>query len=73
VDFRDLNKVCPKNDFSLPITEIIIDHTSSYEIFSFMDDYTGVRLFFVHSAPLNDRGDGMRKKDTEIPPERAFI
>jgi hypothetical protein len=25
----------------LLITEIIIDHTSSYEVFSFMDDYAG--------------------------------
>ena len=29
VDFRDLNKACPKDEFSLPVTEIIIDHTSS--------------------------------------------
>jgi hypothetical protein len=30
-----------------------------------------VRPFFARSAsPL---GDGMRKKDTEIPPERAFV
>jgi Reverse transcriptase (RNA-dependent DNA polymerase) len=41
VDFRDLNKACPKDDFSLPVTEIIIDHTSSYEVFSFMDGYAG--------------------------------
>jgi Reverse transcriptase (RNA-dependent DNA polymerase) len=41
VDFRDLNKSCPKDDFPLPVTEIIIDHTSSYEVFSFMDGYAG--------------------------------
>jgi Reverse transcriptase (RNA-dependent DNA polymerase) len=41
VDFRDLNKAFPKDDFPLPITEIIIDHTSSYEVFSFMDGYAG--------------------------------
>jgi hypothetical protein len=39
VDFRDLNKTCPKDDFPLPVTEIIIEHTSSYEVFSFMDGY----------------------------------
>jgi Reverse transcriptase (RNA-dependent DNA polymerase) len=39
VDFRDLNKACPKDDFPLSVTEIIIDHTSSYEVFSFMDGY----------------------------------
>jgi hypothetical protein len=41
VDFRNLNKACPKDDFPLPVTEIIIDHTCSYEVFSFMDDYAG--------------------------------
>ena len=41
VDFRDLNKACPKDDFPLPVTEIIVDHTSSYEVFSFMDGYSG--------------------------------
>jgi hypothetical protein len=30
-----------------------------------------VRPFFARSAPPAG-GDGMRKKDTEIPPERAF-
>jgi hypothetical protein len=42
VDFRDLNKACPKDDFPLPVTEIIVDHISSYEVFSFMDGYAGV-------------------------------
>jgi Reverse transcriptase (RNA-dependent DNA polymerase) len=41
VDFWDLNKACLKDDFSLLVTEIIIDHTSSYEVFSFMDGYAG--------------------------------
>jgi Reverse transcriptase (RNA-dependent DNA polymerase) len=41
VDFQDLNKACPKDNFLLPVTEIIIDHTFSYEVFSFMDNYAG--------------------------------
>jgi hypothetical protein len=41
VDFRDLNKVCPKDDFPIPISEILIDATMGYEIFSFMDGFSG--------------------------------
>jgi Reverse transcriptase (RNA-dependent DNA polymerase) len=41
VDFRGLNKACPKDDFPFLVTEIIIYHTSSYEVFSFMDGYAG--------------------------------
>ncbi|KAI3470777.1 hypothetical protein Pfo_027440 [Paulownia fortunei] len=37
VDFRDLNYACPKDDFSLPITELMIDATTGHEALSFMD------------------------------------
>lgn len=41
VDFRDLNKACPKDDFPIPISEILVDATQGYEIFSFMDGFSG--------------------------------
>nr|GMC49085.1 uncharacterized protein LOC109184998 [Ipomoea batatas] len=37
VDFRDLNVACPKDDFPLPITELMIDAVTGHEIMSFMD------------------------------------
>ncbi|GAA0164309.1 hypothetical protein LIER_19976 [Lithospermum erythrorhizon] len=30
-DFRDLNHACPKDDFPLPIPELIIDATTGHE------------------------------------------
>jgi hypothetical protein len=39
---------------------------------SFISAFTCVRPFFARVAPPLG-GDGMQKKDTEIPPERAFI
>lgn len=44
VDFRDLNKACPKDDFPLPNIMILIDHTAGYEMFSFMDGYSALRF-----------------------------
>ncbi|XP_051143398.1 uncharacterized protein LOC127259826 [Andrographis paniculata] len=47
VDFRDLNKVCPKDDFLLPITELMIDATTAHEALSFMDGssrYNQIRM-----------------------------
>ncbi|KAA0043322.1 uncharacterized protein E6C27_scaffold110G002330 [Cucumis melo var. makuwa] len=41
VDFRDLNNACPKDDFPLPIMEIMIDATSGHEALSFMDGSSG--------------------------------
>nr|GLL46618.1 uncharacterized protein LOC104648515 [Ipomoea trifida] len=41
VDFRDLNVACPKDDFPLPITELMIDAVTGHEIMSFMDGSSG--------------------------------
>ncbi|XP_028551816.1 uncharacterized protein LOC110108077 [Dendrobium catenatum] len=41
IDFRDLNKACPKDDFSLPVSELLVDNTSNYDMFSFMDGSSG--------------------------------
>ena len=37
VDFRDLNRACPKDDFPLPNTELMVDLTIGHEVLSFMD------------------------------------
>ncbi|KAA0056789.1 uncharacterized protein E5676_scaffold701G00340 [Cucumis melo var. makuwa] len=41
VNFRDLNNICPKDDFSLSITEIMVDTTTGHEALSFMDGSSG--------------------------------
>ena len=41
VDFRDLNNACHKDDFPLPITEIMVDATTGHEVLSFMDGSSG--------------------------------
>ena len=41
IDFRDLNKACPKDDFSLPHIDVIIDSATSSAMYSFMDGFLG--------------------------------
>ncbi|KAL0445564.1 UNVERIFIED_CONTAM: Transposon Tf2-11 polyprotein [Sesamum latifolium] len=41
VDFRDLNNACPKDDFPLPIAELMIDTTTGHEVLFFMDGSSG--------------------------------
>ncbi|KAG9447539.1 hypothetical protein H6P81_013667 [Aristolochia fimbriata] len=41
VSFCDLNKACPKDDFPLPITELMVDATTGHEALSFMDGSSG--------------------------------
>ena len=37
IDYRDLNKACPKDEFLLPILELMVDIASAHIIFLFMD------------------------------------
>lgn len=40
VDYRDLNKVSPKDDFPLPHIDMLIDNTAKFKVFSFMDGFS---------------------------------
>jgi hypothetical protein len=39
MDFRDLNKACPKDNFSTRFNDQILDECAGSEIFSFMDGF----------------------------------
>ena len=41
VDYRDLNKASPKDDFPLPNIHILLDNCSKHEVASFVDCYAG--------------------------------
>ncbi|XP_073294498.1 uncharacterized protein [Primulina huaijiensis] len=47
VDFRDLNKTCPKDCYPLPRIVQLVDSTSGCELLSFLDAYQG-----YHQIPL---------------------
>ena len=40
IDFCNLNEACPKDEFSLPITDVMIDNTCGFEQMSFMDGFS---------------------------------
>ena len=52
VDFKDLNKACPKDNFSLPKIDQLVDATMGHEMLSFMDAYSGYNQ--VRIAPKNE-------------------
>ena len=41
VDFRNLNKACPKDEFPLPNIDLLVDSAAGSSMFSFMDGYSG--------------------------------
>lgn len=42
VDFRDLNRASPKDDFPLPHIDTLIDNTAKNAMFTFMDAFSGL-------------------------------
>ena len=41
MDFRNLNKACPKDEFPLPNIDLLVDSAAGNSMFSFMDGYSG--------------------------------
>jgi len=41
VDYQDLNKASPNDDFPLPHIDVLVDSTAKSNVFSFMDGLSG--------------------------------
>ena len=41
VDYKDMNRESPKDDFSLPYIDVLIDNSGQHKVFSFMDGFSG--------------------------------
>ena len=41
IDFTDVNRACPKDNFPLPRIDLIVDATAGHELLSFMDAFSG--------------------------------
>lgn len=65
VDYRDINKASPKDDFPLPHIDSIVDNTAKFIVFSFMD-------VFPRYNQIKMALDDM-EKTTFITPCRTFF
>ena len=41
IDFTNVNRACPKDNFPLPRIDLIVDTTSSHELLNFIDAFSG--------------------------------
>ncbi|KAK4395853.1 Transposon Tf2-11 polyprotein [Sesamum angolense] len=71
VDFKDLNNACPKEDFPLPIAELMIDATTGHEALSFMDGSSGYSQ--IRMAPVDEELTAFRTPKAGIEIEQAKI
>ncbi|XP_016199503.1 uncharacterized protein LOC107640499 [Arachis ipaensis] len=47
IDFRDLNSATPKDEYPMPIADMLIDSTAGHEMLSFMDGYSGYNQIYI--------------------------
>ena len=52
VDFKDLNKASPMDDFSLPHIDILVDNTTRHALLSFMDGFLGYNQIKMASEDM---------------------
>ena len=48
IDFTDLIKACPKDNFSLPYIDRLVDTTAGHELLSFIDDFSRYNQILMH-------------------------
>jgi hypothetical protein len=54
VDFCNLNKICPKDEFSLPNMDLLIDSAAGHAMFSFIDGFSGYNQIFMSSKDAEE-------------------
>ena len=64
IDYTDLNEACPKDDFSLPRIDQIIDFAAGHGILSLLDALSGYHQIPMHPSDA--------KKMTFITPHRLY-
>ncbi|PKU60116.1 RNA-directed DNA polymerase [Dendrobium catenatum] len=58
IDYRDLNKASPKDEFPLPIPKLMVDIASEHEIFSFIHGSSGYNQ--IKMAPEDEKFTAFR-------------
>ena len=67
IDYRDLNTTCPKDEFLLPITDVMIDNTCGFERMSFMDGFSGYNQIKIYPGDEKYTSFQTPLGDTAIP------
>nr|ABB46599.1 retrotransposon protein, putative, unclassified [Oryza sativa Japonica Group] len=53
IDFRDLNKATPKDEYPMPVADQLVDAASGYKILSFMDGNVGYNQIFMAEEDIH--------------------
>jgi hypothetical protein len=53
VDFRDLNRATPKDEYPMPVAETLINAAAGHKILSFMDGNASYNQIFIDPEDIN--------------------
>ncbi len=53
IDFRDLNKATPKDEYPKPVADQLVDAASRHKILSFMDGNAGYNQIFMAEEDIH--------------------
>ncbi|XP_015970564.1 uncharacterized protein LOC107494047 [Arachis duranensis] len=71
IDFRDLNSATPKDEYPMPIADILIDSTAVHEMLSFMDGYSGYNQIYIAEEDVSKTAFRCPEKGIEIDKNKA--
>ena len=47
IDFRNLNTATPKDEYPMPIANVLVDGGAGHKLLSFMDGHSGYNQIFI--------------------------
>jgi hypothetical protein len=53
IDFHNLNKVTPKDEYHMPITDMLINNAPGYRVISFLDGNVGYNKIFIAEKDMS--------------------
>jgi hypothetical protein len=53
IDFHNLNKATPKDEYPMPIADMLINNTSGHRVISFLDGNAGYNQIFMAEEDIS--------------------
>jgi hypothetical protein len=53
IDFRNINMATPKDEYPIPVANLLVDGASGYKVLSFMDGHTGYNQIFIAESDVH--------------------
>jgi hypothetical protein len=63
IDFHNLNKAMPKDEYPMPITDMLINNASGHQVINFLDGNASYNQTFMVEENMSMVEENMSKND----------